>query len=418
MFTLIKNEYIKLFKRTKTLVIIGLLLLSAAGLTFMLYKGEQQSLEWRNPEKKILMEREQIEYEKKYINDLKEEQKTQKTQAEKDSLNTSIEQSKQYIKEREEEIKRLENEIKNPTDWRITVKEEIKEVKGEIAKIKESIASGEVGRHSELTYFTERLEELEYYSKKDLKPMESWEFYPGFSLVQVSSMLCFLIPLFIAIFGNDIVSDEATNETFKFLLIQPVKRSKILLAKFITLVTSVFLLLFGVQGIIFSGIGAFRGFSDLEQLVKVGQRYEINQEMLIKNGNKILDIIPGTGEFITYGDLVLRSLAMQAIFIFTCCTVVFLFSTICKSNMISAAASVIVIVGGAVAPYMIYQLGGIAHLSFLSYGATAQLFTGELNTSFANPNINYIFGIGLMLGITIISYVISHINFSKKDILV
>ncbi|WP_297632089.1 ABC transporter permease subunit [uncultured Clostridium sp.] len=418
MFTLIKNEYIKLFKRTKTLVIIGLLLLGAAGLTFMLYKSEQQSLEWRSPEKRIEIEKQQIEYEKKYINDLKTEQKNLKTQAEKDNSNINIEQSKQYIKDREAEIKRLEDEIKNPIDWRVTTKEEIKDIKGEIAKIKEDIASGEIERQSQLTYYTERLEELEYYSKKDLKPIESWEFYPGFSLIQVSSMLCFLIPLFIAIFGNDIVSDEATNETFKFLLIQPVKRGKILLAKFITLITSVFLLLFGVQGIIFTGIGAVRGFADLDQLVKVGQRYEINQEILIKQGNKILDVIPGTGEFITYGDLVLRSLAMQAIFIFACCTVVFLFSTICKSNMISAAASVVVIVGGAVAPYMISQLGELAHLSFLSYGATAQLLMGDLNNNFTNPDINYMLGIGLMLGVTIIAYIISHINFSKKDILV
>lgn len=418
MFTLIKNEYIKLFKRTKTLVIIGLLILGAAGLTFMLYKSEQQSLKWQDPQTRIEMEKEQIRYETEHIDNLKKDLESAKIQSEKDIIQSRIKESEGYIKERENQIKQLEIEIKNPEDWRSKLNAEISGTKEQISEIKANISQGDKGRESELGYYKERLEELEYYKSKDLEPMESWRFYPGFALVQVGFMLSFLIPLFIAIFGNDIVSDEATNETFKFLLIQPVKRGKILLAKFITLLSSVFALLFGVQGIIFLGIGAIRGFADLEQLVKVGQKFEINKEILLKEGHKILDVIPGTGEYITYGELVLRSIGMQAIFIFACCTVVFLFSTICKSNMISAAASVVVIVGGAVAPQMIYQLGEYAHLSFLSYGAAPQLLTGELNSNFTNPDINYMLGIGLMIGVALIAYAISHINFTKKDILV
>lgn len=418
MFTLIKNEYIKLFKRTKTLVIIGLLILGAAGLTFMLYKSEQQNLEWRDPTNRIEMIKDSMKYDKEHLETLKEDLKSTKVQSTKDEIKMKIAEVEEYIKNSESEIKRLEIEKNNPEDWKAILNAEIDGTKEQIGSIKESIRNGNKDREQELGYLNERLEELEYYKSKDLKPMESWMFYPGFALIQVSAMLCFLIPLFIAIFGNDIVSDEATNETFKFLLIQPVKRGKILLAKFITLLSSVFALLFGTQGIIFLGIGAVKGFADLEQLVKVGQKFEINKEILLKEGYKSLEVIPGTGDFITYGELVLRSIGMQALFIFACCTVVFLFSTICKSNMVSAAASVVVIVGGAVAPQMIYQLGEYAHLSFLSYGATAQLFTGDLNYMFTNPNVNYMLGIGLMIGVALIAYVISHINFTKKDILV
>ena len=95
---------------------------------------------------------------------------------------------------------------------------------------------------------------------------------------------------------------ECTPATIKFLLVQPVSRAKVLLSKFIAIVLTVVSMICGVELAAFGIVGAFTGFDAAKMPVTSGQKYVINQEVLIKEGFKQLDLVAGSGYQTTMGD--------------------------------------------------------------------------------------------------------------------
>ncbi|ENZ04032.1 hypothetical protein HMPREF1092_00053 [Clostridium thermobutyricum] len=415
ILTLIKNEFIKLFKRPKTWVLLGLFFLSAAGLTGLSYLEEKNTLDNINPKYRIEIEKSNLEHYKENVKIAEKEWKNSKNAQEKESNLKWLEQSKIDLENVQDEIKRLEKLIENPPTWQEELKEQIK-AREESLKYMESDG---VYSKAQIEADKEWLELDKYYLKNNIKPVEMWEFNPIMALLNFAFILSVAIPVFIAVFGSDIVSDESTNETFKFLLIQPVSRGKILLSKFLTFLITSVTLIFGAQGIIFGIIGAIRGFKGFDQFTKVGLRYEIDKEVLLKEGYETLKQIEGTGEWITYGELLGQSLFLQLLFVIACCAVVFMISTLVKSNMVGMAVSIVLVVGGSVLPLMIPKIAKLAHLTFLGYGNAPAIINGDIAHVF-NTNVNFRPGMGMviLLVTTIISYIIAHIVFEKRDILV
>lgn len=230
ILTLIKNEFIKLFKRPKTWVLLGLFFLSAAGLTGLSYLEEKNTLDNINPKYRIEIEKSNLEHYKENVKIAEKEWKNSKNAQEKESNLKWLEQSKIDLENVQDEIKRLEKLIENPPTWQEELKEQIK-AREESLKYMESDG---VYSKAQIEADKEWLELYKYYLENNIKPVEMWEFNPIMTLLTFSFILSVAIPVFIAVFGSDIVSDESTNETFKFLLIQPVSRGKILLSKFLT----------------------------------------------------------------------------------------------------------------------------------------------------------------------------------------
>ena len=117
-------------------------------------------------------------------------------------------------------------------------------------------------------------------------------------------------------------------------------------------------------------------------------------------------------------DLFTKSMLLQGLFIITACAVIFMISTLIKSSMITMAVSVVVTVFLTIGSYNLSALRKISHLVFLNFGDAISVFTGSSAMMMQNANMTVTNGIIVMIVTTVVAYLVAHINFSRKDILI
>ena len=394
MLTLIKNEYIKIFKRSKTWVVVGLFVLLVVGMgyIFKLQSDEQkkyQSLDYKIEDCKNMIEN--------YQNELESS-----SEEDKEYLESEIQFCKDELKRYEE----LKASGKTEEDWREYYKEQI-----EVDKVSLEEAQSEEDK----AYFQEEIDNLNYYLENDIKPIESWEMNGTNYLLFFMTLLGTLILVCgIAVFMSDIVSGECTPPTLKFLLVQPISRGKVLLSKFIAITTTTMGLIGVLEGLAYGVLGLIYGVDANKMRVLTGVKYKEVSE----KGAKNIEQISGTGEYISYGKLLLEGFGLQMLFIVTCCAFIFLISCLFKSSMITMAISVVSTVGVTMVMNMSSKVASIAHYIFISYGNPVSLLQGNLCYQYQNVNVTTSTGIIVMIVTIVLSYAIGHIVFKKKDILI
>lgn len=99
-----------------------------------------------------------------------------------------------------------------------------------------------------------RVEQQQYYLDYDINPMAPGA--PTFVRAFIEQGITLFIPLLVMIVAIDIVSGERSDGTMKMLLTRPIRRWKILLSKYVTMLffISLILLLVGVFAYILSGL--------------------------------------------------------------------------------------------------------------------------------------------------------------------
>lgn len=143
----------------------------------------------------------------------------------------------------------------NTTDWRTTVELQIADMNNRLERNRGF--TEEWRQQLEL-----RIQQQQYYLDHDINPLEPGA--PTFVRVFLESAVHLLLPLLIMIIAADLVSSEHSLGTIKLLLTRPVKRWKVLMSKYITLVLSVSLILFifGFLSYLISGlIFGYRGWA-------------------------------------------------------------------------------------------------------------------------------------------------------------
>ncbi|MDS0527245.1 ABC transporter permease subunit [Clostridium sp. SHJSY1] len=406
IFKLIKNELIKLLSRGKTWVVFGLFFVLIGGTIFLSYNSSKDS-EYRNsPQGQIESLNKQIDYANERI---KNAEKSTESWAQEEIIN-----GKQQIEQANQSIKIQEDLLKNQDaidGWK-------KSLLDEKEKIQKSLDSKN-GDEESTSYQKNRLEVINYYLDNDIKPVENWKFNAFNYLKDIIQSLGLIILVSgIAVFMSDMVSGESTPPTLKFLLVQPISRGKVILSKFISVVITVVGMICGLELIAFGIVGVIGGFdgANIPQIIHTA--YQFDYSNLDPTGNPMLSEVVNSGITATRGGALLQIFGMQVLFIIACCAFVFLISAIFKSSMTTMALSVIISVASTMACMVSGKVGKIAHLIFLNYGRTDGVIDGSICRVFNNPNFNINLGIGLMLGTIICSYVIAHIVFSKKDILI
>ena len=117
-------------------------------------------------------------------------------------------------------------------------------------------------------------------------------------------------------------------------------------------------------------------------------------------------------------ELFVKAMLFQGLFIVATCSVVFLISTLIKSSMVTMALSVVVTVFLTIASQLMVTIKDFAHLIFVNYADGISILTGSSALTFNNPNMTVQNGIIIMIATSVISYIIAHINFTRKDILI
>lgn len=406
LFTLVKNELIKIFSRTKTWIVVCLFAIFVSGLAVISYKEAKNAEYSYSPQGQIEYLNRQKEWNNERIKQLKDSSESW-AEEEINSLNIQNENLDQSISKQQ---KLIDNEDYTEV-WKSTLKSEKEELQ---QVINEGNLSGISKERCE-----ERIKEIDTFLEKDQKPIESWEFdavnFAGM-LIKVLGMV--ILVAGIAVFMSDIVSGESTPPTLKFLLVQPITRGKVILSKFMAVVITVVGLIGGLELIGFGVVGAIAGFDGGKMPLKIGVRYAWDYSNLDYSGMPTLTQVSGSGIISTKGAALLQSFALQILFIVACCAFIFLISAIFKSSMTTMALSVIISVASTISCIVSNSIGKMAHLLFLNYGATVNVITGDVVQNFNNPNFSIGLGVALMCLTIVVSYILAHIIFSKKDILI
>ncbi|KEH93937.1 ABC transporter permease [Clostridium botulinum C/D str. BKT12695] len=399
IFTLIKNEFIKLMSRKKTYVVIIAFLLLLGFIGFGVYSQAKHMREDNKPENKIARKHEQI----KSLNNMKNDPKISKE--DKNHFDNEINETYKRIDEIKEEVK------KGKVDWRVTLKKEIKEIEEQLKQSKT--------QEVEKDRLTLDLQQKRYLLNNDIEPKENkFEVRATDYIEDVMGLLgtIFLV-VGVIVFGSDMVSGEYTPPTMKFLLTEPVSRGKILFAKFITLVVSSTIFILGIELIAFLVMGLIFKFGDLNYPVQVGTKFAYNLAAKPEMGEPLVRAIAGTTFIIPMWKYIINMFLLQALFIIACTAFTFMLSTVLKSSMVSMALSIVLVI-----VFNIFSsfpaLKKVAQFIFTSYGSSPNILNGGIIQGFGNVNLTPTVIVIILAVWTVVCYIISHIVFSKKDILI
>ena len=407
MLTLIKNELIKIFKRPKTWIVFALFLAFIGITAYGTWSADKNMREWISPEYQIKQAEEQLVHVR---NDIKRAE----ADGDENWINGSKQIEQSLLKQIDDNKKIIENGIEEDA-WKKQLDDKIKNLE---TIIKEYEDTG-INEWNKVYYAQDKqtLEDYKYLKANNIAPIENWE-YNEYSFYNNLSQFFGLGLLIagIAVFMSDIVSGECTPATLKFLLIQPVKRGKILFSKFIAAVITVLSLILIPQ---LAGMAIVNVTSNIEASdypIRIEQQYEKKFDQ--SSQQMMMEQVPDTSTMVTNKEFALKSIGYQALFILTACSVVFMISTLFKSSMISMAVSVILTIFLTIGGQAITTISSYSHLLFTTYADSVSLLNSNLALAYNNPNLTTTAAIACMLITTIVAYIITHFNFTKKDILI
>lgn len=407
LLNLVKNEFIKIFKRSKTWIVFILFLSFVALTIFGTYKTDKDMRQWSSPDYQIKMAEEQLVYTRDSIKEAENSQNEE-------WLQSAKEQEQYWLEEIERNKKILKDGIDEDA-WIKTLNDQIKNIEEQIKQIEDE----GISEWNKRWYLQskEDLENLKYLKENNIVPLEGWEYHQFNFLGNLNTMFGLgILVVGIAVFISDILSGECTPATLKFLLVQPVKRGKILLSKYIVAIITVVTLIIIPQ---FIGMGIVNMTSDLnpkDYPIRIEQKYEKTYDS--ESGEMMLSSIADTSKMVSNKEFATKSLGYEILFLITTTTFVFMLSTLFKSSMTSMATSVIIGIFVTIVTQAVSSVKQYSHLIFTTYSNSNNLLTSSLAIEYNNQNLTTTNAIICMVITTIICYLIAHINFSKKDILI
>ncbi|AEB76663.1 ABC transporter permease subunit [Clostridium botulinum] len=399
LFTLIKNEIIKLMHRKKTYVVIGAFVLLLGFIGFGTYKNCEHMKESSKPENRIAMEQDQI----KNLQEMKKD--TTIPERDKKEFDNQIKECSKNIEEIKKEIK------SGKSDWKQELIKHNKELEQQL-KDPNTESRGKEGIKLEV-------QKNKYLLSHNIVPKHNnIEIRATDYIIDVFALLgAIFLCVGIIVFGTDMVSGEYTPPTMKFLLTEPVSRGKILFSKFITLIVSSVVLIVGIEILAFVVMGLIFNFGDFNYPVQVGTKYVYDLIAKPEMGRKVITIVAGSTSIITMGKYILYMFLVQIIFIIACSAFTFLLSTALKSSMVSMSLSIVLVIAFNIFANF-SALSKISGFLFTTFGEPGSILSGDIMGRYGNIHLTPTFAIGVLVTWTIICYIISHIVFTKKDILI
>ncbi|MGL5868951.1 ABC transporter permease subunit [Clostridium chrysemydis] len=419
LFSLVKNELIKIFCKKKTWFIIIATLCGLVLMNFLMYMQAEERRKSDLPENIIKQIELNIAEYKSRIIETKEtiEDLDKNTDKEKlEYLKENLKDEENQLKNEKEYLNQIKKEMNLPEKtWREKVKEEIDSLnvrKKEILKLSNRSADN----NQELDNINRSIEEKTYYLDNNVEPIDSYGFSLGGNAMYIFFFLGVgIIGALMSVFMSDIVSGECSPPTFKFLLVQPISRTKILVSKIIAINIVALLIILGSEFIVnIIGLGIIDGFDSLKSLITVGEEFR----KVFRYDTLNMELINGSGYFITYFEFILRGFMYQSVFLITLTSFIFMISSLFKSNIMSMSISVIITVIGGILPSIELLRNGILKYSFLSYGDVTHLITGWLGERLYVENLTPNFAVIVMLITTVVCYMISFLRFKNRDIII
>jgi len=402
MLNLVKNELIKLHYKRKLLITVIVLfvvsILICAG-TFALSK--------------LATPKGQIKIYETNITNLENQKQNNKNLSEKD-----IHQIDKQIEDFKAQIETIKSNANNPNvlSWKDTVEAKTTKLEEQKAALDSFKDAGEIES------INKELLINNYLLKNNIKPLGDFDF-TSFSIVSIFFKLCsiLLVCIIISIITADIISGECTPPTLKVLLSRPVARWKVLLSKFIAALVSSLIIIISIEVLLYLLGGLILGFQNMSYPMAVGTKFK-ESVIQISASNKSFVPIVGSTYIIPLWLYLLRTLSMQILFITASVSFFLLLSSLFKSSTLSMTLSIVLVIVLDIIKQLPFQIvRKISSFIFITYGNSLDLVGSKLSDyslGSLNPLQIPIVGIIVLLCWSIGCYVIAHLVFTKKDILI
>lgn len=409
MFSLIRNEFKKLFSRFKTYVIIILFITFIIINAVISYgdKGNQLNLSESERIESINIG---IKYTEKQIKSYEESEETYDG-----GFGETVESEIELLNKKLEEYKELLENKNYKYYWKPQLKYKIAQEEYSVKALEKSDLTVKENK-DQLDKVRRELELDKIILSNNLEPLDSpvgyFEAY-SFTFDLIESLGMILLIIIISAFISDIVSGEYSPGTVKFLLVQPIKRWQVLFAKFITSIVTTLAMVLSGELIVFYVIKLITKVDYGKYPVVLGQLYEkITSSEAVKSVSPILT----SGYISNYKDLLLKSLGLQSLFIIALISVLFLISIISNNSATSMAISIAGLGVVAILIRAVPSLLEIGKYMFISYGESNAILTGKIAENYGNCHLTTNLGIAVLIGTIIIFSSLSCIVFKKKEI--
>ncbi|MDB5056421.1 MAG: bacitracin transport permease protein BcrB [Bacilli bacterium] len=224
------------------------------------------------------------------------------------------------------------------------------------------------------------------------------------------------IPLLCVLLVADMVSGEQTGGTIKLLLTRPASRGKILFAKYVTAIIGAICINLVLFAVLTGGLVALFGTKGDTNPAVVGVKYQ--QANVVKEDGTVGNaLVPdaANAKVITMKSFAIQSMLLTLIASVGMCTLGFFCSVLVRSAAVSTGISMAVIIIGTI---IMHALKGAAWLKYFltPHFDLPDVWTGSLSQQFGFP-------MGLAQSLIILAvwtiglYAIGHYIFTKRDIL-
>ncbi|PKG25399.1 ABC transporter permease subunit [Niallia nealsonii] len=276
------------------------------------------------------------------------------------------------------------------TDWRTTLQQSIIDMQNRIG----SSGISEEWRNQ----LKVRIDQSQYYLDHDINPQDPGA--PTFLRIFLDNSMQLLLPLMVMIIASDLVSSEKSLGTIKLLLTRPVKRWKILMSKYITLILSVSFILFIFSLCAYVISGLFFGYGGWGAPILTG--------FMVKNG----ELNTVGVHLIPQWQYILMVCGLAWFVSVVVGTLSFMLSVLIRSTAAGMGVMLAFLISGTI-------ISSIAS----SWEAAKYLFMVNLRlTDYLQGNIPPIEGMTLPFSLSVlaiwgaIGFIISFLFFTKRDI--
>lgn len=400
---LVKNEFIKIFAKKKTYIILLLFVALSVVIAVIGEQGERSYLRSIDPAYKIENIEREIGYQTDYLDSIKNSKEMSETDKKRE-----LENNASYISQLETDLASAKAELENSStyDWTADAKTQLEALKVELAATDDK---------EQTIYLNQQIRNLEVHLEKNI-PIDEENLNTGFNYLRlsISVIMAGFLAFGLILFSGDIMSGEYNPGTLKFLLIQPVTRIKVLISKYLVTVAASIGLILGFQTLFFIGVGAVKGFGHVNLPLYIGQRFEA----VLQNGVMNFTQINGTGSFIGQGQYILRGLFLEALFIAAMVAFITMVSVITKSTVISFTVLIATLLGSNILYTLSTTYRKLGAYIFLHHTNIDGILSGNIIMETQNLGFTYSLSVIVLLLSCVTFLGIAMTIFKKRDILI
>lgn len=406
MWGLIKNELLKLSRKSKLYIVIGFLSLA----TVIQGYAQYIDITAKAPEKVIAESERLIESMENMVVVQHGEGGEEDSGGITNWIEDTIEDAKKDIEHAQRKLDNMER------DWRVNVAEEIDYLK---KQMEEARADGDIVKQEDKST---RIKILNYHLDHDMKPDDEYVMNNTVIINIITYIGSIFLAIVVMMLTVDTIAFENSPATIKLLLTKPVSRGKIYISKFLASLVASIGIVIVIEGLAYLIIGLIFGFGNMGAPTAIGPKYMPDPIQIARYGMGVKPVLDSTILVPLWQKLAIV-LALQAIFIVTVVSIGIFISAIMKNGISAIIFGLLSTAILTVITVQISDLGSIKIISiimpylFSTYSAGNLILAGYLSSSLSSTLISVPFAVLVMTSWAGLFFISGYRLFSKRDIL-